>query len=238
MNNTMSKKNNNKSPWQVLGLEPGASQEEIKTAFKRLALSTHPDKGGSSASFAEINEAYNTLKSKKFVPVLNQPSTVMVNVELNIKQQIRGVDDVVIAWQPSTREEIAIRVKIPPGAQKDDKFKIVDNGKHYIICIKEKQDKVFTRDDFNVILVCSLDIITLMVGGIISVTDPCGESLEIEILPGTHQEVFTISNKGLYNRKRKCRGDLKVIINPSIPSLNILNVEQFIANLKNKVNNQ
>jgi DnaJ-class molecular chaperone len=51
--------------YEVLGLKPGASQEEIKKSFRSLALKHHPDKNkGSEESkqkFMKIVEAYEVL---------------------------------------------------------------------------------------------------------------------------------------------------------------------------------
>lgn len=47
--------------YEVLGITKSASQEEIKKAFHKLAHKYHPDKGGDSAKFKEINEAYQVL---------------------------------------------------------------------------------------------------------------------------------------------------------------------------------
>ncbi len=47
------------SAWQVLGLAPGASPEDIKRAFRRLALETHPDHlGGDGEAFRAVQRAY------------------------------------------------------------------------------------------------------------------------------------------------------------------------------------
>lgn len=47
--------------YKVLEVEPTATQEEIKKAFRRLSKKHHPDKGGDAEKFKEINEAYQTL---------------------------------------------------------------------------------------------------------------------------------------------------------------------------------
>lgn len=51
--------------YRALDLKPGATQAEIKAAFRRLALAYHPDRHGGSAAaaarFREIAEAYKVL---------------------------------------------------------------------------------------------------------------------------------------------------------------------------------
>jgi len=47
--------------YDVLGLKPGASKEEIITAHKRMMHKIHPDRGGSDYLAAEINQAKDTL---------------------------------------------------------------------------------------------------------------------------------------------------------------------------------
>jgi len=47
--------------YAVLGLHRGASPEEIKKAYRSLAMKHHPDRGGNEAKFKEIAAAYELL---------------------------------------------------------------------------------------------------------------------------------------------------------------------------------
>ena len=49
--------------FEILGLKRSASQEDIKDAFRKKALETHPDKGGDEEQFKVVREAYECLIS-------------------------------------------------------------------------------------------------------------------------------------------------------------------------------
>jgi molecular chaperone DnaJ len=52
--------------YEILGLSRGASEQDIKSAFRRLAKDCHPDRNngdkGAELRFKELNEAYEALK--------------------------------------------------------------------------------------------------------------------------------------------------------------------------------
>ncbi len=52
------------SAWAVLGLEAGATLDDVKLAFRKRAFETHPDRGGDPAAFREVRRAYERLVSK------------------------------------------------------------------------------------------------------------------------------------------------------------------------------
>lgn len=47
--------------YEDLGVARGASKEEIKKAYKKKALETHPDRGGDPEIFKQVNNAYTVL---------------------------------------------------------------------------------------------------------------------------------------------------------------------------------
>lgn len=55
-----------KNYYDILGVQKGASKDEVKKAFHKAAHKYHPDKsGGDEAKFKEVNEAYQVLSDDK-----------------------------------------------------------------------------------------------------------------------------------------------------------------------------
>ena len=57
----------NRDPYQVLGVSPGASDEEVTKAYRRLAKKYHPDLNpgdeAAAAKMSDINAAYDQIKN-------------------------------------------------------------------------------------------------------------------------------------------------------------------------------
>lgn len=57
-----------KDYYKILGIQSGANEEEIKKAYRRMALRFHPDKNkdpNAEEKFKEIAEAYEVLSDPK-----------------------------------------------------------------------------------------------------------------------------------------------------------------------------
>ena len=47
--------------YNTLGISKSASEADIKTAYRKMAMKHHPDRGGDEKKFKEVTEAYETL---------------------------------------------------------------------------------------------------------------------------------------------------------------------------------
>lgn len=47
--------------YDILGVTENSNQDDIKKAYKKLAMQYHPDRGGDNKKFQEISQAYDTL---------------------------------------------------------------------------------------------------------------------------------------------------------------------------------
>ena len=68
--------------YSTLGINRNASQEEIKKAYRKMAMQHHPDRGGDEKKFKQISEAYEILSD----PQKKQ----MVDMGVDPKQQQQG----------------------------------------------------------------------------------------------------------------------------------------------------
>jgi curved DNA-binding protein CbpA len=64
-----------KDYYKILGIAKGATEDDIKKAYRKMALKFHPDKNkapGSEEKFKEIAEAYEVLSDKRKREVYDQ----------------------------------------------------------------------------------------------------------------------------------------------------------------------
>ncbi|KPA86305.1 putative mitochondrial chaperone protein DNAj [Leptomonas pyrrhocoris] len=62
----------NKDYYKILGVDRNAELKDIKKAYRKRALETHPDQGGNKEEFAEVAEAYEVLSSPDKKKVYDQ----------------------------------------------------------------------------------------------------------------------------------------------------------------------
>lgn len=70
--------------YKTLGVNRNASPDEIKKAYRKMAAQHHPDKGGETATFQKIQEAYDTLSDPQKRQQHDNPNPFNnVNVNMN-----------------------------------------------------------------------------------------------------------------------------------------------------------
>ncbi|XP_076960931.1 chaperone protein dnaJ 8, chloroplastic-like [Bidens hawaiensis] len=83
-------------PYKTLSIRPGASESEVKKAFRQLALKYHPDvcRGSNCVvQFHEINEAYDTVMSNLRDETSVNEMDMYGPSDAGIDEPMRGMDD-------------------------------------------------------------------------------------------------------------------------------------------------
>lgn len=82
-----------KDYYNILGVEKGAGDDEIKKAYRKMAHKHHPDKaGGDEAKFKEVNEAYQVLSDRQKRQQYDQFGTTFDNARSGGGSGFEGFD--------------------------------------------------------------------------------------------------------------------------------------------------
>ena len=74
--------------YKILGIDKGASEAEIKTAYRKKAKATHPDAGGEVETFQEVAKAFH---------ILSDPQRRIAYDETGIEEPAAKPEDAAIA---------------------------------------------------------------------------------------------------------------------------------------------
>ena len=75
-----------KDYYKILGITKSATDDELKKAYRKLALKYHPDKNkaaGAEDKFKEVAEAYEVLSDKKKRDIFDQYGEEGLKVKIN-----------------------------------------------------------------------------------------------------------------------------------------------------------
>ncbi|KAK7845002.1 chaperone protein dnaJ 8, chloroplastic [Quercus suber] len=85
-------------PYKTLKIQPGASESDVKKAFRQLALQYHPDvcRGSNcGVQFHKINEAYDVVMSnlREESSVSKMYESYYEEEDIDVDEPMRGMDD-------------------------------------------------------------------------------------------------------------------------------------------------
>ena len=66
------------NPYQILRINPGATEDEIKKAYRSRMMQCHPDRGGSEEEAKLVNRAFEMLMKPQPEPMREFRPTVVV----------------------------------------------------------------------------------------------------------------------------------------------------------------
>lgn len=250
-----------KDPYKILGVDQNSKPEEIKKAYRKLALQYHPDKNPDNPEaeekFKEAAAAYEKIQKGSVDPGVDWSAygndsfsdifdnlfggnpnynirQYRVQIPITIEEAFKGTTRIlnVDAAEP-------IEVNIQPGVRNGQEVRVNHQvGKVTIaisIVIRLAKDPIFTRDGNDLHAVVHIDLFTAMLGG-----EETFKTLDGDVkvkIPSEVQngKLFRMKGKGMpvYNGYGM-RGDLYLKINVLLPS-NLSQEEKMLYSRLEKI---
>ena len=234
------------NPYQTLGVSPGATADEIKRAYRKLASQHHPDKGGDKNRFQEIQGAYDAITNPKsaahdtgpgfphggfnFDHIFDVFGTRFQQGHPRMQQQARmslwitlrdvaqgGRRTISVGTAQGTQ---TVDIEIPLGINDGDAVQypgIGPAGMDLIVSFRIHPDAEWSRQDLNLVTERTVPIWTLMLGGEIQVRDLLNTTLDVSIPSDTQPgTLIRLKSRGLRSRAGTT-GDLLIRLQAMIP---------------------
>lgn len=127
-----------KDHYQTLGIDRTASDGEIKKAYRKLAGQHHPDKGGDTSRFQEIQEAYETLGDPQKRQQYDNPHPFQSGFDqFEFRTHMNMNDDIFthifqnggfgsFRTQPRKNKDLRISITVPLASTLEDQNKTVN----------------------------------------------------------------------------------------------------------------
>lgn len=229
--------------YSVLGLSKNASQDEIKQAYRKLASRYHPDHGGDTAKFQQLQTAYSILSDPEQRARYDNPSPFSKFFSDSFdfsqfdffKQHVRQPITRISLWLDISdvytlaKKIVTININshyhnmeidIPPGLEDGHSVryqKIGSSGEDIIVIFRIRSHPVFSKNGSSLVVEQNCNIWQMICGGELSVTDPAGGVILVNVPPRTKPGTrLRLKNRG-FHALRGGSGDMLVHLNAVIP---------------------
>lgn len=218
------------NPYDELGIDSTATEKEVKKAYRSMAGKHHPDKGGDTEKFQQIQEAYEMLKDGTYNSASFDFKPETRWYQSSSKYQ--GDSGYEKYWSESKERQTTYRVmvtvedlyngcirsgtqigtfNIPKGAKHGDRLFVGDVR----IELEFESDSEFsyTASGLDLYRGIRIPAIAAMLGTSVEFKHLDGKTYKLTIPKGTEDEsIINMKGLGLYNRKTGERNALKVLI--------------------------
>lgn len=225
-----------KSYYEILEISETATEEEVKKAFRKMAMKWHPDRNPGSKvaedKFKEMKTAYEILidssKRQQYdfsrKPAShNQSSSTfntevyIVNLKIDFWEAVFGCNKTFDFYIPNdvNLAKHTLTVTLPPGIRENELFMVKSGNLQIQLDIEINLDDRFTRNNLDLFTNIEVPFSMAALGGVLKFPHWEGE-LEFIVPPGIKpQQSILLANKGI--KRDIFIGDLYLICNISVP---------------------
>ena len=230
--------------FDILGVSPDATLEEVKRAYKKLASKSHPDKGGDPEQFKKILKAYTEIVANHTTAVYEPNQDISMKTYISIDQSFNG-GKLTIEYELYSGVIQTSTIDIPLGIKHgqtakypelgDDSIAMSPRGDLFVQYFIEVHDN-YTRKDDDLYTFCNITVFDAMMGGKASIASLDKLTYDIKIKPGTQpDEQYTIKHKGFYNSTTREFGNLIAIVSIHIPKIKDKHLTKQLTEIKNSL---
>lgn len=194
--------------YEILGVSKSASEADIKKAYRKLAHSHHPDKGGDAEKFKEVSEAYQVLSDPQKRAQYDQFGHVGG----------RGFDPTGQGGFQNQGSDFGNFSGFGFGSQAGGFGSIFED--------------LFENAFSQVQLQLEISVPQAVLGDTVRFRTNIGDEIELRIPPGT-QEGTAFRFRGKGQQTRRGRGDLTVVVHIDIPKRLSREQRELYEQLKN-----
>lgn len=204
------------TPYDILGISQGASEEEIKKAYRSAAKKAHPDTGGSPEDFQRIQQAYDSIRNKSSVrtEVFRRYADLTAVVEISLEDAFNGrIIDI--------NGQV---VEIPAGIQHGQMIRVYGGGYDIegvtgdmTVIVRVHRHPVFTVQSHHLHRRLQISAIEAIYGATFNIRGIDGKVLEVVIPPASQPDsVVVLKGEGM--PWGDTRGDLGIHLSIYIPT--------------------
>jgi curved DNA-binding protein len=220
--------------YNTLGVGRDASPDEIKQAYRKLASVHHPDKGGDTAKFQEIQQAYETLSdpNKRQDYDMPQHPTYKTVIHVTLEEVLTGAEKV-LQFQTHTGNQV-IKINVPQGIDNGASLRYDNLIKDTVLIVEFRvhQHSVYERRGLDLYSTVQVSVLDLIVGTTLDFVTLSGKRFDVAVKPQTQPNAtLRISGQGL--TKNYQTGDQYILLKPFIPdTIHVEIKEAIIRNRK------